>query len=282
MITRPYGKTGIEISAIGFGGIICMDESVADASRHVAQAIERGINYFDVAPSYGNAQDILGPALEPYRNDVFLACKTGKRNAKEASEELRNSLSALKTDYFDLYQLHGMTTLDEVEEVFAPGGAMEVFETAHKDGIIRHIGFSAHTEDAAVALMNRFDFTSVLFPVNWVTWNIGKFGPRVIAAAQETDTAVLALKSMAKRPWEENEERTYPKCWYSPVDSHEEALYAVRFTLSRPVAAAVSPGYPKLLWWACDAADNFRSLSETEEQEVAQRAEMSQPIFWKE
>lgn len=279
MIQRPYGKTGIELSVVGFGGIICKDESIETASRYVSRAIERGINYFDVAPSYGNAQDILGPALEPYRNDIFLACKTGKRNAKEAKEELTGSLEALRTDHFDLYQLHAMTTLDEVEEVFAPGGAMETFETAMKDGVVRHLGFSAHTEEAAVALMERYDFTSVLFPINWVTWNTGKFGPRVVAAAQETDTAVLALKALAKRQWEEGEERRWPKCWYSPVDTYEEAERALRFTLSRPVTAAVSPGHPEFLWWACDAADQYRALSESEEQDLSDQAESLKPIF---
>lgn len=279
MFSRPYGKTGIELSAVGLGGIICSNESVENASTIVAKAIERGINYFDVAPSYGDAQYILGPALEPYRNDVFLACKTGKRNAKEAGEEFEESLSALKTDHFDLYQLHAMTTLEEVEEVFAPGGAMELFTRAQSEGRIRFLGFSAHSEEAAVELMNRYDFTSVLFPVNWVTWNTGKFGPKVIAAAQETDTAVLALKSLAKRKWEENEERKWPKCWYSPVDTWEEAELAFRFTMSRPVTAAVSPGHHELLFWACDAADSFKSLSESEEQEVSERARSATAIF---
>ena len=279
MFSRPYGKTGIELSAVGFGGIICMNESVEDASVVVGKAIERDINYFDVAPSYGNAQYILGPALEPYRNDVFLACKTGKRNAKEAEAELEESLAAMKTDHFDLYQLHAMTTLEEVEEVFAPGGAMELFTKAQSEGKIRFLGFSAHSEEAAVELMNRYDFTSVLFPVNWVTWNTGKFGPKVIAAAQETDTAVLALKSLAKRKWEEDEERKWPKCWYSPVDSWEEAELAYRFTMSRPVTAAVTRGHSEFLFWACDAADSFKSLTEAEEQEVSERARAATAIF---
>lgn len=279
MLTRPYGKTGIELSGIGFGGIICMNESAENAARYVAEAIDRGINYFDVAPSYGNAQDILGPALEPYRQDVFLACKTQKRSAKEAEAELNGSLTALKTDHVDLYQLHAMTTMEDVEEVFAPGGAMELFEHARDAGKVRFLGFSAHTEEAATALMDRYDFTSVLFPINWVTWNTGKFGPRVVAKAQETDTAILALKTLAKRTWGEGEERTWQKCWYAPVDTAEEAELAVRFTLSRPVTAAVTPGHQELLRWACDAADDFRYLSEAEEQDVAERAESLTPIF---
>ncbi len=279
MFKRPYGKTGIEISVVGFGGIICKEISDKEASKHVSQAIDRGVNYFDIAPSYGNAQDILGPALEPYRNDVFLACKTTERDAEGARNDLEGSMKALRTDHFDLYQLHAMTTMEDVEKVFAPGGAMETFEKAQKDGTVRYLGFSAHSEEAAVELMNRYDFTSTLFPINWVTWNTGKFGPKVVAAAQNTNTAILALKSLAKRKWDEGEERKWSKCWYSPVDTYEEAELALRFTLSRPVAAAVSPGHHEFLWWACDAADAYRPLSEAEEQELAERARAATPIF---
>ena len=279
MFSRPYGKTGIELSAVGFGGIICKDESPTDAARVVAKAIDREINYFDISPAYGNAQDILGPALEPYRDRVFLACKTGKRNAAEAKQELAGSLSALRTDHFDLYQFHAVTTLDEVDEIFGPGGAMELFVEAQREGQIRFLGFSAHTEEAAVALMNRHDFTSALFPINWVTWNTGRFGPKVVAAALETNTAILALKSLAKRQWNEGEARRWEKCWYSPVDTWEEAQFAYRFTMSRPVTAAVSPGHAELLWWSCDAADSFKSLSEAEEQDIAERARGVTAIF---
>ena len=107
MDKRAYGKTGEKLSIVGFGGIVVMNEKPSSASRIVAQAVERGINYFDVAPSYGNSEKILGPALEPYRNSVFLACKTGKRTKNEAATELHRSLKRLRTDHFDLYQLHG-------------------------------------------------------------------------------------------------------------------------------------------------------------------------------
>ena len=90
MEERTLGQTGEQLSIVGFGGILVMDEEPASASRLVAQAVDRGINYFDVAPTYGNAEERLGPALEPYRRSAFLACKTDKRTAKEAQEELRS------------------------------------------------------------------------------------------------------------------------------------------------------------------------------------------------
>jgi aryl-alcohol dehydrogenase-like predicted oxidoreductase len=241
--------------------------------------VERGINYFDVAPTYGNAEERLGPALEPYRQSVFLACKTDKRMAEEAQQELHRSLELLRTDYFDLYQLHAVTTLEQVERVMGPGGAMETFVKAREQGLVRYLGFSAHSEEAARALLDRFEFDSILFPFNWVCWHQGDFGPRALEAAQEAGVGILALKSLAKRKWKEGEEKGWPKCWYAPVDTFEEASLALRFTLSKPVTAAVAPGHAELMWWACDAADEFEPLSAEEAAELARRSEGLDPIF---
>ncbi len=280
MEKRPYGKTGIGLSVIGFGGILVRDEPPEEASRLVSQAIDWGINYFDVAPSYGNAQECLGPALEPYRKDVFLACKSEKRSAREAQAELDESLELLRTDYFDLYQLHAVTTDEDVQQILAPGGALETLVAARDAGIVRHLGFSAHSETAALALMDAFAFDSILFPVNWVTWNTGKFGARVVDIAVQKGLAILALKTLAKCQWANEEERKKsPKTWYHPVESYEEAQLAVRFTLSRPVNAAVSPGYEYLIRWAVEAAEEFEPITAEEEALLADRARDLSPIF---
>jgi aryl-alcohol dehydrogenase-like predicted oxidoreductase len=280
MEKRRYGKTDIMLSMVGFGGIVVTDETPAAAARVVAHAVqERGINYFDVAPSYGNAEERLGPALEPHRKDVFLACKTEKRSAEDALDSLHNSLKLLRTDYFDLFQLHAVTTPEEVETVLGKGGAMETFVKAREQGKVRFLGFSAHSEEAALALMERFSFDSLLFPFNWVSWNQGKFGARTMAKAVEQKMGILALKTLAKRQWAEGEERKWPKCWYSPVDTYEEAQLAVRFTFSKPVSAAPSPGHAELLWWMCDAADAFTPLTAAEEADLVRRGEGLAPVF---
>lgn len=280
MEKRPYGATGIELSVIGFGGILVRDETPEEASRLVSQAIDWGINYFDVAPSYGNSQERLGPALEPYRKDIFLACKSEKRSAAEAKAELEESLELLRTDYFDLYQLHAVTTDADVEQILAPGGALETFVEAKEAGVVRHLGFSAHSEAAALALMDAFAFESILFPINWVTWNTGKFGARVVDTAVQKGLAILALKALAKRQWAEGEDRKEStKTWYRPVESYEEARLAVKFTLSRPVTAAVSPGHEHLLRWAVDAADEFQPITAEEEALLADKARDLSPIF---
>ncbi len=106
---RSLGKTGEKLSMIGFGGIMVDKATTEESAIWVKEAIDNGINYFDVAPSYGNAEEMLGPALEPYRKDVFLACKTGERKKEGARKELEQSLKYLRTDHFDLYQLHAVT-----------------------------------------------------------------------------------------------------------------------------------------------------------------------------
>ena len=130
MIYNPLGHTGIKVSAVVFGGIINRDESQGDANGNVAKAVAAGINYFDVAPSYGNSQERLGPALEPYRKNVHLACKTMARDAKGAKAEMEESLRLLQTDYFDVYQLHALSTDADLDEAFGPGGAMETIVRA--------------------------------------------------------------------------------------------------------------------------------------------------------
>ena len=279
MEKRRLGKTGVSLSMVGFGGVVVMDEEQSAANRFVAQAVDRGINYFDVAPTYGNAEERLGPALEPYRQSVFLACKTDKRTAEEATKELHRSLERLRTKYLDLYQLHAVTTMEEVEQIMGPGGAMEALVKAREQGLVRYLGFSAHSEEAALALLDRFEFDSILFPFNWVCWHQGHFGPRVLEKAQEKGAGILALKTLAKRKWKENEERKWSKAWYYPVDTFEEASLALRFTLSKPITAAVSPGHAELLWWACDAAEQFQPLSEEEAAQLAERSEGLDPIF---
>lgn len=279
MEKRRYGSHDIELSIVGFGGILVTAETAKEAERRVSRAVDRGVNYFDVAPSYGNAEEMLGPALEPYRADVFLACKTNVRDAAGAEKEFSASLRRLRTGHIDLYQLHGIQTEEDVDAILAPTGALSLFQRLRERGDISYIGFSAHNEDAALRLLDAFPFDSVLFPINWATWHAGGIGPRIVESAQKRGTAVLALKALAKRRWQEHEERTWTKTWYHPVDTSEEADRGVRFTLSRPVVAAVSPGHIEHFEWACDAADRFTPLTPEEESELETMARNVDPLF---
>ena len=277
---RRY-RDDVDLSVVGFGGIVLMDMSQREANQVVAEAADRGVNYFDVAPSYGagEAEEKLGPALSAYRKSVFLSCKTMEREAGPAEAELVRSLKRLQTDHFDLYQFHAVTRLDEVERIFAPGGALETFVRARKEGKIRYIGFSAHSEAAALAMLDRFAFDSVLFPFNLVCYAQGRFGPAVMEKAKNLGVTRLALKMLAHGPLPREGKKTYPKAWYQPIDDLVEARNAVRFTLSEDVTAALPPGDIRLFHLAMNLASEFRPLSPGERTEILAGTNGLTPLF---
>lgn len=278
---RKLGKTNQDLSIIGFGGIVVMNEDASASSNIVAEAVDRGINYFDVAPSYGDAQERLGPALAPYRKNCFLACKTEGRTRDESRKQLEESLRLLKTDHLDLYQFHALTKMSELDQVLGPGGAMETMQAAKKEGKIRYIGFSVHSAETAVAAMDRFDFDTILFPLNWVLFTQAGFGPQILKKAQEKNMGILALKSMAKTVWsaEQKDNRPQPKCWYQPAAYPTEASQGLRWTLNHPITAALPPGDERYFRLAMDVAQDYKPLSESEEQALLAGGKGVEPIF---
>ncbi len=276
---RALGRTGEKLSIIGFGGMVVMDATTEQAAQRVRAAIDAGVNYFDVAPSYGNAEDMLGPALEPYRKGVFLACKTQGRTRAEAEKELESSLRKMRTDHFDLYQHHAVTKKKDVETILGPGGAMEAFEAAKRAGKVRFLGFSAHSVEAALALLDGYAFDTILFPVNYATWTAGNFGPQVLARAKEKGMGILCLKALARQPWPEGAPKRYPKCWYEPFDDPAEIRQALRFTLSHPVTAAVPPGEETIFRVALEQAATFEPMSPAEAEAMKAKGLAAKPLF---
>ncbi len=277
---RPF-RDGVELSILGLGGMTLLGMTQKGADALVEEAAAGGVNYFDVAPFYGEgeAERKLGRALLGRRERVFLACKTLERSAAGAREELARSLRRLKTDHFDLYQFHSVTGMEEVEEIFAPGGAMEAFAEAQRRGVIRYIGFSAHSVDAALALLDRHPFDSILFPVNYICYARGDFGPQVVEKAARQGVARLAIKAMAHGPWRRSDERRYPNCWYRPIDDPVLARKALRFTLSEGVTALIPPGDEGLFRLALGMAPELEPLSVAEREELLAATRGLRPLM---
>lgn len=279
---RPY-RDDLELSIAGMGVIVLIGMDQDDANRLVAESVDRGVNYFDTGPRYGDGegQEKLGHALRAHREGVFVACKTGRRDAEGARSELEHSLRQLHTDHVDLYQFHGVSTIDDVQQIVGPGGAGEAFLTARQEGKVRYVGLSAHDEDMAIALMDQFHCDSVLFPINYACFAQGNFGPRVIRHAQNKGVARLALKAMAHTTWKEHEERIYPNCWYRPISHEQRDLVdrALRFTLSQDVTAAIPPGDERAYRLALDLAADFAPLSAEQTEQLLASAVDLEPIF---
>ena len=282
MQQRTLGRHDVRLSAIGFGGIVLAHRPQAEADAHVAAAIDRGLTYFDVAPQYGDAQQRMGPALQPFRDQVTLACKSLHRDAKQVAADLDDSLQKLRTDHFDIYQLHGVPSLQEAEQCLAPGGALEAVLQARDAGKVRLVGFSAHDEPAALRLIETDQFDTMLVPLNYVVWTHGKFGPKMLEAANQRGMGVMALKAMARAKIQEGEDRSYKKCWYHPEDRPKVASLLLRYTLNLPgVTAAIPPGDPSLFHLACDqiAQHGSAPLTDDEMQTLAAELADAPPIF---
>jgi aryl-alcohol dehydrogenase-like predicted oxidoreductase len=197
---RVLGRTGEKVSTIGFPGLSLVQQGQGEGTAGIHKAFDEGINYFDVAPAYGRNGECeikMGVGLQGLdRSRIFLACKTKKRDQQGAREELERSLTRLKTDHFDLYQMHAVFTPEEAQRALGPGGAIETFLKAKEEGKIRFFGFSAHTTKGALEMMKESRFVSVMFPIDYVDYLNWGFGKTLLEAAQKHGLAVLAMKTL--------------------------------------------------------------------------------------
>ncbi|MFW5985392.1 MAG: aldo/keto reductase [Halanaerobiaceae bacterium] len=275
---RTFGRTGLKVSIFGFGGIVVMGKEQKEANKYVAEAVERGVNLFDVGPTYGDAQEKLGPALKPFRDEVVLTCKTEpEQSKKKVWADIKDSLEKLKTDYLDVYQLHEVTEKEAMEKALAPGGALEAIEEAKDEGLIKYVGFSSHGQDFALDLMEAYDFDTVMFPINWNNWFNAGEGKKVIARARETNKGIMAIKALAHRQWKDDDDRNDYNVWYKPLfDNDELAELALRFSLTRDIDSAISPGDIRMLNKGLDIVEKYEDnleLSAAEKEKLQEYVE---------
>ncbi|OHB68319.1 MAG: hypothetical protein A2Y77_07475 [Planctomycetes bacterium RBG_13_62_9] len=279
---RVLGRTGQEVSTVVFPGLAMTQQEQDLCTTAVHRAFERGVNYFDVAPAYGNgtAETRLGIALQGIdRSRLFLACKTKMRDKEGARQELERSLQRLKTDHFDLYQMHLLRTPDEVKQALGPGGAMETFLKAREEGKVRFFGFSAHTTKGALEALKGYAFDTVMFPVNYIEYLQHGFGRAVIEEAGRQGTAVIGMKALYNGTWPEGAQ-TRHKWWYRSFETEEDIRMALRFTLSLPgVVAAVPPAFVDITDTAVTAARSCQPITEAETEKLRELGKGIESLF---
>jgi len=280
---RRLGRTDEKVSVVGFPGLALRHYDQHRCTAGLRDALYRGVNYFDVAPAYGRNGECeikMGIGLEGLdRDKIFLACKTKMRDKEGCRKELERSLQRLKTDYFDLYQLHHIRRPEEVEQALGPNGAMETILKAKDEGKVRFIGFSAHTTKGALAAMNGFPFDTVMFPINFVEYYKFGFGKAVVDLAAEKGVGVLGMKALSKGPWPKGVERTR-QWWYRATETQEETNAAIRFTLSqKQVAAGIPPSFLDLLDKAIEAGRSYQPIADEETEQLKKTAEDCLSLF---
>jgi len=281
MEKRSLGRTGQKSTIVALGGAIFIGRpEQKEADAFIKLALDHGVNHIDVAPTYGDAETQLGKWVREYRKSIFLACKTRNRTRKEAAEELGRSLEHLQTDHFDLYQLHGLDKPDELETALGPDGAIQAILEAKRQGLVKYIGITSHNPVNIMRALKRFDFDTVLLPVNCVlkahSQPENDYEP-VLALAKERGIGVIAMKAIAKGPWP-NEKRPY-KTWYQPFDTQKEIDEALWFALSQDVTTATSSSDIGLATMMINAAERFTPVSKEKQTELVSKVSSSKPLF---
>lgn len=285
MQTRPLGDTGHESTVLTFGAI-ALSQLEQDAANAMVELVRRhGVNHFDVAPTYGDAELKLGPKLREYRDEVFLGCKTTQRSAEEARYELERSLTRMGVDQIDLYQFHAVTEQEEIDEITAADGALQAFRDAKDEGLISHIGLTSHGHpDVILDAIARIDeIETVMFPMNYTLAaedDEAHEYDRVLDRCDDEGIGTIGIKAFAKGPWPDRtdlrpDERPY-STWYEPYDTQPEIDDCLNFALSQGLTTITNAGDAKLLPMMLDAAERFTELTSTEEAALVERGEPRQ------
>ncbi|SEM92868.1 aldo/keto reductase [Paenibacillus sp. OV219] len=271
---RKLGRIDQESTVVIYGAASLGNVTQDQADESIQYALDMGINHFDTAASYGDAELRMGPWMPKIRKDIFLATKTGERQKDPAMRQIEQSLIRLQTDQVDLLQLHAVTSFEELDAVTAKGGALEAAIWAKEQGLVKHIGITGHGHIApAVHLeaLRRFPFETVLTPLNFILYQNLEYRRIFNELVEETthqNTGLMVIKAVAKGEWAKDEERKYAT-WYEPFDEQSITDRCVSFVLSHPgITGFASAGDIHLLPGIVEAAKRYRKMNEEEQERL--------------
>ena len=283
MERRRFGRTGHASSVAILGAAAFGKITQAEADSAIENAIALGVNHIDVAPSYGDAEARLAPWMPRLRKRMFIGCKTLERTREGALAELHRSLARLHVRAFDLYQIHAVTSMEELDKVTAPGGALEAMIEARKQGLTRYIGITGHGINAPLVFLEalkRFDFDSVLFPLNFTQYANPVYRQNARALIRECrarDVGTMAIKSICKRPWGERN-RTFAT-WYEPFADPVHIQQAINFALSQDVTGLCTAGDVSILPLMLNACAHYMPMSVEDQETLMASAAQFEPLF---
>ena len=278
-----FGSTGHQSTRVIFGAAALGGMSQERADSTLAKVADWGINHIDTAAGYGASEDRLRPWLVEHRSNVFLATKTGERSGDAARAELERSLERMGVDHVDLIQLHNLVEDDEFDIVFAPGGAVEALSAARDEGLVSNIGVTGHglrVPGVHLRSLERFDFASVLFPVNFILLDNPAYRADVeelLAVCAERVVAVQTIKSIARGRWSDGSTAQFS--WYDPLTDPRAIDRAVRFVLSNPQMFLNTTSDARLLPSIIDASRGDLSAPTDDEMRADIVAEGITPLF---
>ena len=226
---RPLGKTGEQVSILGLGGegILRTYGREKEAVSLIHRAIDLGITYFESANAYAGSESYYGRALGERRKEIFLASKYHERTADGVLKQLETTLTNMKTGFLDLWMVHDVRSINDLDLIFGPAGAIKAFEIARQHRLIKWIGISGHRNPTILSrALDLFPFDTVLLPVNPAEWHYRSFLDEILPKAQKKEMGVLGMKVFSRGV-----------CF--KIFESESAGHFLRFALSQPITVAV-------------------------------------------
>jgi aryl-alcohol dehydrogenase-like predicted oxidoreductase len=250
---RRLGRLGHQSSVLIYGAAALSDVTQDEADRSVQEALDAGINHFDVAAGYGDAELRLGPWMSRIRGDIFLATKTGERRLDDAWRQINDSLERLQTDHVDLLQLHAVGDREDLDRATAPDGALAAAVRAQEEGLVGAVGITGHGHEAPAThleALRRYPFATVLSPLNVALSRDSSYLGDYEALVEEVraqDAGLMIIKSVARRNWPREDDQRYAT-WYEPLDQQQQITAAVSWVLDHEEATGLAtPGDIRLL-----------------------------------
>ena len=283
MQKRPFGRTGHHSTTAIFGGAAFWHSSQEEADAVMKKVIAAGVNHIDVAPSYGRAETVLGPWMPKVRDQFFLGCKTMERSSRGAERELHESLERLQVDQFDLYQLHAVTNMTELDAATRSGGAIETLVQARDKGLTRFLGITGHGYEVPAVMLEaleRFDFDSVLFPLNFIQYTNAAYRgtcEQLLHVCSERNVGTMIIKSIARGRWPDGVKRR--TTWYEPFEEQEDIQRAVNFVLSQPVTGICTAGDTDILPRVLKACERFEPMNQEDQETLIEEGNQYESLF---
>jgi len=272
MEKRTLGRTGHQSTVVTFGtaGIGRVTQDVADKAIQII--LDHGVNHIDIAPSYGEAMERMAPWMPDIRDRVFLGSKTRFRTRDEAWADIESIMKRLNVDSFDLFQLHSVIDMDALDQVTATGGALEALVEMREQGITKWVGITGHGPHAPSAHLEglrRFDFDTIMFPLNAAMFRSPEYrqdAEALLAEANSRNLGIQTIKMIARGGWGDRERDA--TTWYDPHRDQEPIDRALWWVLSQQMHTAPSAGDVTLIPKILDAAERFSPLNSEDQEAV--------------
>ena len=274
MEKRLLGRTGHESTVVTFGSYVVGYLEQDEADEAIGLALEHGVNHVDIAPSYGQAMERMAPWMPEIRDKVFLGAKTRFRDRDEAWRDVESIMKRLNVDSFDLFQLHSVVTVEELDKATAKGGALETLVEMREQGLTKWLGITGHgpyVPSTILESLRRFDFDTIMFPLNPAMARHAGYrrdSEALLAEANARDVGIQTIKMIARGGWDGAQRDCHT--WYDPHREQADIDRSLWWVLSQPMHTAPSCGEISVLPKVLDAAERFRPLTEAEQADIVE------------